>query len=134
MNKHSIMKEKRKALYDLLGGKCALCGEDLKDIWHIWYINPKNTIVTKDMVIIGDDGYMNMLPSCVPCHSKKSQESIRSITNNIDSLNKFREVIASDLWFIDHDPTFRRLKRFGVITINEEPIQFYFEKIGLKIH
>jgi len=129
-----LSREQRATIHGMFGGRCAYCGSELTDKWHVdhveavWraskYVTDKKTGYGK----VVSAGYChrpdnqredNLFPACVPCNIDKGVESIedwRSWLQDrmIESMRK-------------HIPNFRHAERFGRITVNAEPIVFWFE-------
>ena len=72
----------------------------------------------------GDDDLSNMLPACRSCNYYKGAEFLYTFRRYIE---KFPETLTRD------SVTYRKAVRFGVVVPNPHPVQFYFEKIGLKV-
>ena len=71
------------------------------------------------------DSVKNMLPSCRSCNQYKSTYG----------LEVFREQLAKIPGRLERDvSTYGIAKRFGLIIEQPEPIEFYFEKIGITLN
>ena len=92
-------------------GRCAYCGEILKDRFHVDHIQSKRT-----GGLNVDDNYY---PACQSCNIRKSTLSIE----------QFRKEIKRDIIQLRRDSAkFRTLERFGLIFENKIEIVFYYEK------
>lgn len=121
------------ALYGDFNGLCALCGYELGERWHIWDIEPSQTIVKKDgSVILGNPAYENKLPACHSCHTSRYHHS-HDKNARID-LETFREALYHEYWFLSQHSTystyFNRAIKFGLIKETGKEIVFHFEKMG----
>ena len=112
---------KRELIYNKFGGKCAYCGcEILKTNFHVDHITalyrgtPQHMLKTKK----GTSHIDNLNPSCVSCNSSKSTYSIEQWRSELELKTKR---LIRDI------PSFRILRRFGIIEIVEKKIVFYFE-------
>lgn len=107
-----MAKINRRLVYDKYGGHCAYCGNelDIKDM-QVDHIRPK--------WLGGADDIKNLNPSCRMCNYYKGGDSIEvfrdwALGGLIDRLRKI---------FI-----FRVAERYGLITVNEKEIKFYYEQ------
>ena len=90
---------------------------------HIDHIEPKyrgwnNQELIKYNKVKGKDSINNYNPSCISCNCSKSTFSIEDWRKQ---LNKKINCLRRDV------SNFRILERFGIITVNEFNIKFYFE-------
>jgi len=125
---------KRERIYQKFDGKCAYCGCDLPDKWHIDHIKPifrgsGNTVgfmfegkwVQKARSeYAGTDTEDNMYPACPQCNIAKSNLTVE----------EFRRSILSTIEFLRHyDAKFRLAERYRVIETYEIDLDlvFYFE-------
>lgn len=120
-------KKDREIVFDKYGGKCALCGCDLKDGWRIWDIIPIQTVVTESgsMEKINTD-MNNLIPACNGCGSVR----IKNESGKMD-LEKFRKEIVEMYLFARNDAMYsssiRRAIKFGLLIDTFKPVVFYFE-------
>ena len=114
MNKKKL----RKLLSEETNGKCAYCGCDLQEGFHIDHIKPVSRYKEKDLNCLD-----NLLASCPKCNFWKKDKTIE----------EFREYIKDCANHCDDAyPRYRIGKKFGVITeLTDKDIVFYAEKIGL---
>ena len=124
-----LTKKQRAVLREKYGGKCAYCGNDLGERWHADHIEP---VVRLDWLSkIGmqnrppeypeRDTLENMNPACAPCNIDKHSMSLESWRSVIQRSN---EVLIRDV------STFRRAVRYGLLTLSDNPVVFYFEKLN----
>ena len=113
---------KREQLRMMFGGKCAYCGCELTGKWHMDHV---------EAVCRDENGWKmrkpqnhrkgNFYPSCTACNILKasgSPEDLRvSLTYMAHSVPKIRTYSHV-----------RHLMRFGKLTIDPEPVVFWFEK------
>ncbi|MCR9529262.1 HNH endonuclease [Vibrio alginolyticus] len=129
------MNKKRKIIWDKTGGKCFYCGSALPEKgWHADHFHP----IVRDIVINSKgDGYTtgngcsypeldtidNLVPSCAPCNNFKHSYSI----------DGYRMIIAEQFKnTLKNSTGLRQLDRLGLIDLVEKPVEFYFEKAGIK--
>lgn len=115
----------REKIFEKTGGKCSYCGCNLSDKrWHVDHMIPvrRNISNNSEMDYPELDCYENKFPSCAPCNIAKHTLSVES----------FRKELSLNLSRLYKDNTnYRKAIRFGMITENQEPIVFYFEKLGI---
>lgn len=124
----------REAIHRMFDGHCAYCGTEitLKDMHadHVMAVVRKmewtknrdgmNTLrTTGEMWNPQYDKLENMLPSCRACNIEKSSSTLEDFRRGIA---RKTEVLMRN------NATFRHAKRFNRITVNNEPLVFYFEK------
>jgi 5-methylcytosine-specific restriction endonuclease McrA len=122
----------------MFGGRCAYCGVELGEKWHMDHIEPvrrKTEFVRGETTSAGytktrwtgeyyspqnhrDD---NFSPACVRCNILKADTNVEG----------FRSMLV---YFAKSIPTIRtyshvhHLMRFGKLSIDPEPVVFWFEK------
>ncbi len=117
-------KEIRQLIYNKYGGKCAYCGQDLPNKWHIdhflpvvrnWWENTYNNPENNNI-----DNYM---PSCPSCNILKSSFGIemfrKGIQGYINSLTQY-------------STQYKMAKKFGLVQETGIEVKFYFEIYGNK--
>lgn len=129
----TLTKKQRTALRDKYGGRCAYCGSPLGDRWHadhiehvereLKHVSGRGFISTGKMHRPERDTLENMNPSCPPCNIDKHSMSLEDWRGMIQRSN---DVLMRDV------STFRRAVRYGLVSLKEEPVLFYFEKIALE--
>lgn len=106
----------RQLVYDKTSGHCAYCGckIDYKDMQvdHIEALRRG-----------GEDAIHNMFPACRSCNHYKDTLTLDDFR---DSVQRWTDVLLRD------SVTYKNAVRFGLVIPNPHPVQFYFEKIGLK--
>lgn len=122
-----IPKKTRLAVYEKCNHRCAYCGCDLKyedmQVDHIKSVYANNdashTMTEEEMY-----SEKNLLPECRQCNLYKSY----------GNLEAFRESLTSTLMRnLQKTFQYRLAIKYGLIQESIEPVQFYFEKIGIKI-
>lgn len=120
----ALTKNQRAVLREKFGGRCAYCGEPLGERWHADHIEP---IVRNDWLKAPRapdyphrDTLENMNPACAPCNIDKHSMTLESWRQLMQRSN---EVLMRDV------STFRRAVRYRMLTLNSEPIVFYFERL-----
>jgi len=120
-----ITKPERKAIYDKCGGHCAYCGKEItiKDM-QADHVIPMEFYEAYKAIGQDIDSIENMLPACRSCNNYKSSLM----------LEKFRAAIERWPAVLNRDSvTYRNAVRFGIVIPHPHPVQFYFEKIGIKL-
>jgi 5-methylcytosine-specific restriction endonuclease McrA len=120
-----IKKSDRILCYYKYKGKCAYCGIDmLYEQMQVDHIVPLFRGYSKDLLSTynrqkGKNNIDNYNPSCKSCNSSKSTLSIE----------EWRKQIKRKVVSLRRDVSnFRILERFGVISVNNIDVKFYFEK------
>lgn len=112
MQRKSIPKSVRKAVYQKYGGRCAYCGCELEykemQVDHIYSVYRFN----------GEDEIENYMPACRMCNFYKSTFTP----------NEFRDRLQTMTERLDRDFIYRLAKKYGIVVEHKEPIRFYFEK------
>jgi hypothetical protein len=132
--------QERKEIGAMFGGRCAWCGEELGERWHVdhveavrretLYLNsrykdgrylPPSVVRTNRLGRPENDRRDNLFPACVRCNVLKGAAGIE----------EFRAMFA---YFAASIPTIRtyshvhHLMRFGKLTIDTTPVVFWFER------
>lgn len=111
----------RLLVYKKYGCKCAYCGIDLEysDL-QVDHINPRRRGDLKNPnVVNGVNKIENYNPSCKSCNSSKSTFSIE----------EWRSQIKHKIVCLRRDVSnFRILERYGLVSVNDVEVVFYFEK------
>lgn len=120
-----IDKKTREEVYNKCSGHCGYCGVEITikqmQVDHIeplfrnhtdkqleWYKRERGT-----------DDINNLMPSCSRCNKWKSTYPLET----------FREIVQTSLDRLERDtPNFRLAKDYGLLTIPEKKVIFYFEK------
>jgi len=122
-----IMKINRQLVYDKCQGHCAYCGKEITikemQVDHIephWHTLTE-TQAQKAKLNKGSHDISNLNPSCSRCNKWKSTYS----------LEQFRKVVQTSIDRLERDtPNFRLAKDYGLLTIENKPIVFYFELLS----
>ncbi len=120
-----IKKEDRPFVYHKYNGKCAYCGINIKfEEMHVDHIIPifrgsTEIEVSRYNREKGKNKIDNYSPSCISCNCSKSTFTVE----------QWRNQIKHKIVCLRRDTSnFRILERFGIISVNEIDIKFYFEK------
>lgn len=114
MNK--ALRQKVKAKF---GGKCAYCGCDLGDKWHVDHLDPIIRNADGTVEHPENDVIANYMPSCVGCNLSKKRMS----------LDNWRNWIKGHIVSLNRDnPAYRTAKRFGLVVEQDIDVNFYFER------
>lgn len=128
----------------MFGGKCAYCGVELPEKgWHADHVEPVVRSHAFGEWSESEDGHMryrsygegkkkikrldnpkadrrdNLWPSCRACNINKSSTSIKA-------WRKF--LIEGPESLASYNGRFKHMLRFGIVTVNPEPLLFWFEK------
>ena len=121
----ALSKTQRAALREKFGGRCAYCGNPLSEKWHADHVEP---LVRNDWLKVPRapdyphrDTLANMNPACPPCNIDKHSMSLEGWRGIIQRSN---EVLARDV------STFRRAVRYGLVSLSDAPVTFYFERLA----
>jgi 5-methylcytosine-specific restriction endonuclease McrA len=128
----------RKKIRLMFGGRCAYCGIELNGKWHVDHVEAvrrETEYVHGQLTALGytktratgklykpeNDRFENLFPACVKCNILKSESNIE----------QFRQTLSYFCESIPRIATYshvHHLMRFGKLTIDKEPVVFWFEK------
>jgi 5-methylcytosine-specific restriction endonuclease McrA len=123
-------KRQKDALRQKFGGRCAYCGFVL-DKMHADHLVPVLRVqndpwgrrlpaAEQIMHRPEQNTVANMMPACGPCNLHKAGYR----------LEEWRALLARSPEILARDKSiFRAAQRFGLITVNEMPVTFYFERL-----
>lgn len=116
-----IKKSDRLIVFNKYNGRCAYCGVELINGFHVDHIEPRQRGRIGDpRVINGPNHIENYNPSCASCNINKSTFSIE----------QWRHELKRKIQILRRDSTnFNLIERFELISINEIDVVFYFEKL-----
>lgn len=123
----ALTKKMRQHVWDKSGGKCWYCGCELPmKGWHADHFNPvKRGYATETgMAHPENDKLSNIVPACAQCNLFKHSFSIEGFRREIES--QVTRALA-------YNRNVRQALRFGLITIHEKPIIFWFEKQSIGV-
>ena len=123
-------KAQREALRAMFDGRCAYCGNELGRVMHADHVEPCIRITTDPwsrplpaaehrMIKPERNAVGNMMPSCAPCNLHKGGYPLEQWRAY---LQRSAEIVRKQT------STFRAGERFGIITVNNAPVVFYFER------
>jgi len=123
--RRKLTQAERLEVYNKTDGHCAYCGIEitLKQM-QVDHVIPMEFFDVYNAIGKNLDEIENMLPTCRSCNNYKS-----SLT-----LDKFRTAI--ERWptiLLRDNVTYKNAVRFEMVVPNPHSVQFYFEKIGLKL-
>ena len=117
--RRKLSSKERKEVYDKTSGHCAYCGCEIPfkgfNADHVQCLAWNG---------IEADTVENMLPSCRSCNNYKHTMTLESFRTE---LGKIPSRLQRDI------NTYGIAKRYGMITEDIKPIEFYFEKVGIKL-
>ena len=112
-------KKQREIIYNKYGGKCAYCGCDLPDRWHIDHIIPVRRNRNGSMKRPKMDVIENYNPACPQCNLMKHSLSVENfrklIEGFINSLNSYSN-------------QYKFAKKYGLVHETNSSVTFYFEE------
>ena len=120
-------KKQKDALRQMFAGKCAYCGNELVKM-HADHVQPcirvttdpwSNRLAEPYMVKPERNTVANMMPACPPCNLHKGGYSLEQWRVY---LQRSAEIVRKQT------STFRAGERFGIITVSDQPVRFYFER------
>ena len=125
------MNRRRRKIWDKTNGKCWYCGCDLSEKgWHVDHVEPviRVTDIAKKASDCPDHAWKpererddNKVPACSRCNLYKSTYSVED----------FRKLLERQVELARKSSVnFRNAERFGLITVNEPKVVFYFETVG----
>lgn len=132
-----MKKAVRKEIFDKYEGRCAYCGCELENGWHVDEIEPCRRIYREDLKVT-EAGYKwsqklqgythperlhidNQMPACPSCNINKHSMS----------LEEFRALIAGFMKHLNEVNTqYKIAKRYGLVKEFIEPVVFYFETVN----
>ncbi|MFA6876128.1 MAG: HNH endonuclease signature motif containing protein [Parabacteroides sp.] len=119
----------RKRVFNKFNGKCAYCGCELPDKWHVDHLEPirrnkwynKKTQKWETGICLNPEAERedNYMPSCPSCNINKHSNTLEQFRSNIQgylaSLN-IRNV------------QYQVAKRYGLVRETNNEVIFYFER------
>lgn len=119
-----LTKAERLEVFNMFGGKCAYCGEDLPEKgWHadhVKAISRKFWMKGNECHFPENDHIDNIFPSCRTCNLYKHCMDIET----------FRGMLAEQVTRArTYSLNFRLSEKFGLLQVTEKPIVFHFEKV-----
>jgi hypothetical protein len=122
------MKINRQAVFEKYNGHCAYCGEEITlktmQVDHVW---PKRLAHwQKDLDPNREE---NLNPACRKCNNFKHGFVLNS--NDDFQFADFRHNIEMQVARLRRFSQFDRAVRYGLISITNKPVQFYFERIKI---
>jgi len=111
----------RQQVFNKYGGKCAYCGCDLTKL-HIDHIIPlrRHLAVGSEKYPKGENHIDNYNPCCMSCNSSKGSNDVEYFRKQIEGRHEF---------MIKYSSEYRSMVKFNRLTINNEPLKFYFETV-----
>ena len=113
-----LTKRKREELRRKFGECCAYCGEKLPHSgWHVNYIDPllSHSVQADTDILLS----ANIVPACRECALLKGTNSLEVFRNQV--IKQTERAQRSSV-------NFRNAIRFGLISKNQFPVIFWFEK------
>ena len=120
----SIPKSVRDRVKQKCNNRCAYCGREVDKLCidHVYPVTLEY-IAHKFTIDVNDE--KNLLPACFSCNNYK----------NVLPLEYFRQELQNQVQRArTMSVNFRLAENFQQITVNEHPIVFYFESIGVQTY
>lgn len=115
----NLNKREREEIKKIFGGKCAYCGKELGDRFHVDHIEPIFRGWSEKPERAGKDEKENLIPACIRCNLRKSTLSVEQfraeIKRQVEILNK-------------RNFNYKLAKDFELIKETDSPVTFLFEK------
>lgn len=130
------MKIDRVKIKNMFGGKCAYCGCELGDRWHVDHVDPVKRHAG-DIIFKPDGTYKivssskmfrpenhndkNLYPACIPCNIHKSASTVE----------EFRRVLKGHIRTLNeasNHSIYRHAKRFSLVVETGSEVEFWFER------
>lgn len=129
--------QKRESLRMMFGGHCAYCGVELTGKWHADHVEAVvripgsiqkgcealgiTDVVTKPYMLYPQhDHAENFFPACVRCNILKA-------ASNVEGFRSMLAYFAHSIPRISGYSHVHHLMRFGKLSIDTEPVVFWFE-------
>ena len=108
-----LSREERRAVYELTGGRCAYCGQELafRDM-QLDHVVPLHHG--------GADEPFNMFPACRSCNHYKRNADLERWRAQLEAIPA---VLTRDSY------TYRQGVRFGLVRPVQKKVEFYFERL-----
>jgi 5-methylcytosine-specific restriction endonuclease McrA len=138
----ALTKKERAELREMFGGHCAYCGDVLPQTgWHADHVEPvyRETVWVNGYLAAGGEyvrgrlkktgkSYQpqnhrldNLMPSCRKCNCSKNSYTLES----------WRRILSEQPRMChDYSHNFRWAVKFGLVTVNNVPVVFYFERVA----
>ena len=116
IKRRRLSAKERKQIYDMFDGRCAYCGTEVT--FRGMQVDHK-----KPLYAGGSDDIENMFPACRSCNHYKS-------TRDIEKFRTYLQGIPARL--MRDNIAYQVGARFGIVKSDDEPVEFYFEKVGGK--
>ena len=111
-----------RAKYD---GRCAYCGCELPERWHVDHLKPVRRRRSPrpgqaEMRLPARHRLDNCMPSCPPCN----------IDKHARSLEQWRAWLSAHLRSLQRQPNYRLVRAHGLLAETDLPVRFYFERLA----
>lgn len=118
-----VSKEDRATVFAKYGGRCAYCGCDLPERWHVDHVEPlwRTTYWKPGGKPQNPENHAleNFNPSCPPCN----------IDKGASNLEWWRKALKVKLEHARKQPNVRMLEKHGLLTTHDVEVRFYFERL-----
>ena len=119
-----LTKAERQAVWAKYDGRCAYCGCELPERWHVDHLKPVRrrrfaSPGRSAMRLPQRHRLDNCMPSCPPCN----------IDKHARSLEDWREWLSAHLRSLQRQPNYRLVRAHGLVQETGQPVVFYFERL-----
>ena len=125
-------KGEREFVFRKFGGRCAYCGCELQNGWHVDELLPvhRNMKYSREKFKFVHDGtcehperlnLKNQMPSCPSCNINKHSMTLEDFRNLIGGFMKHLNEINTQ---------YKIAKRYGLVQETHKPVVFYFESLN----
>jgi hypothetical protein len=130
-----LTKTQREQVRQMFGGRCAYCGCELPERWHVDHVEP----VVRDLIVKGSrltsdptrcmhperHAIENLMPACPPCNISKGSFGLERwrawLAGHVSSLNSYH-------------PIYRIAKAYGLVVETGRPVVFHFEQVATTLN
>lgn len=116
-----MTKTTRELIRNKYNSKCAYCGVELGNRWHVDHIDPVVRGVDSGVFSKPQNHNIeNMNPSCASCNIQKNSFTLEQFRENIKQFVKSLNQYSTQYKFA---------KKYGLITETNIDVKFYFETL-----
>lgn len=123
----ALSKKDRQIVWNKSNGICWYCGCDLPEKgWHADHVEPIRRSEYQGVVTVSRpdlDVIDNIVPACAQCNNFKATWPLEWFRENLEQQVKRGRKYSTN---------FRNAERYGLITVHEKKIVFWFEREVLK--
>lgn len=119
-----LTKVERELVRAKFDGRCAYCGCELPERWHVDHLKPvrrrRFTQPGQATMRLPKRHHLdNCMPSCPPCN----------IDKHARSLEQWRAWLSAHLRSLQRQPNYRLVRAHGLVSETDLAVRFYFERM-----